>query len=75
MNISTLKFNTTKFVVGDIVSLKSGSPLMTVRCSPANNTVLVDWFAADEHYTATFYKDQLIFPEIFEEEDNPDNSD
>ena len=75
MNIAALKFEKIKFTVGDVVSLKSGSPFMTVRSSPANNTVVVDWFAADEHYTAAFYKDQLIFPEIHEEEDSPNSDD
>lgn len=54
-----------RFNVGDIVMLKSGGPALTVRQyipgkGRNQSTTLVDWFLSDEHYSATFFGDQLV---------------
>lgn len=51
--------------VGDIVVLKSGSPLLTVRTiipgkGDVQGMTTVDWFVEGENYNATFYENQLI---------------
>lgn len=53
------------FTAGDLVVLKSGSPVMTVRNSTSGkgdiqSVVTVDWFVGEENYTASFYEKQLL---------------
>lgn len=59
---------------GEVVVLKSGSPPMTVRVvAPAKGrsqaTISVDWFMGEEHYSGTFFENQLVVPEFEESEE------
>ena len=66
MENSVFQFNTRSPVnIGDLVVLKSGGPLMTVRAyipgkGGIQGSVTVDWFVSDENYSATFYENQLM---------------
>lgn len=71
-NIITIRQQAKKqrFVVGDIVMLKSGSPPMTVRLystarGGSTALVTVDWFNELENLTANFLPEQLV---IFDDE-------
>jgi uncharacterized protein YodC (DUF2158 family) len=68
-----------KFKIGDIVLLKSGSPLMTANSlgpvknfGPAKNlgpnTVFTTWFAGKKHETGMFSEDSLILAPPMDEE-------
>jgi uncharacterized protein YodC (DUF2158 family) len=50
------------FTGGDLVVLKSGGPVMTVRHVSGGN-VVVDWFVAEENYAGNFLEVQL-FPAV-----------
>ena len=47
------------FTGGDLVVLKSGGPVITVRHSSLGG-ITVDWFVAEENYSATFMEVQLL---------------
>lgn len=59
-----------KYMPGDIVELKSGSPRMTVQHTTGNVSVNCVWFAPSDPgklYEYDFYKDALIHSSMTEQ--------
>ena len=60
-----------EFLPGDLVALLSGGPLLTVRAA-SGPWVTVDWFAGDEHCTASFHREQLAPVDFDDGEPGPE---
>jgi uncharacterized protein YodC (DUF2158 family) len=48
---------------GDVVRLKSGGPIMTIRSTSnqtGNTVAYCDWFVNDEHKSQPFRAEQLV---------------
>lgn len=51
-----------KFQVGDVVTLKTGGPAMTIRDTPhdARTAIICQWFEGDELKNWAFPKEMLV---------------